>query len=143
MSEESFHKEIELIQNVINRMAQNSFLIKGWGISLVAIVLALTQEEIFHAQNGTIVLILVGVLIFSFWYLDAYFLRLERLFRKHYEFVIRHREDSNRLAFDLNVTPYLKEVDGIYRIMFSISLRPFYGIPFLMVLGLLLYQWLG
>lgn len=58
MSEESFHKEIELIQGVISRMAQNSFLIKGWGISLVAIVLALTQEEIFQAQNGAVVLLL-------------------------------------------------------------------------------------
>jgi len=34
-------KEIDLIQGVITRMANNSFLLKGWLISLIAIVLAL------------------------------------------------------------------------------------------------------
>lgn len=139
MTDDTFHKEIEIIQSVITRMAQNSFLIKGWGISLIAVVLALTQEEIFEARNGIIVLLLVGVLIFSFWFLDAYFLRLERLFRKHYEYVIRHRDDADRLPFDLNVGPYQKDVDGVGKIMFSVSLRPFYGVPLLLVIGLLVY----
>ena len=38
-------KEIDLIQACINRMAQNSFMIKGWTISLVAVVLALLPES--------------------------------------------------------------------------------------------------
>jgi len=47
MSEKSIeiiHKEIDLIQNCVNRMAQNSFLLKGWTVSLVAVVIALAKD---------------------------------------------------------------------------------------------------
>ena len=37
-------KEIDLIQGCISRMAQNSFIIKGWAITLVAVALALLPE---------------------------------------------------------------------------------------------------
>ena len=39
-NKENLHKEIDLIQECIKRMANNSFLLKGWTISLVAVVLA-------------------------------------------------------------------------------------------------------
>ena len=39
-------KEIDLIQACINRMAQNSFMIKGWMISLIAVIIALLPEKI-------------------------------------------------------------------------------------------------
>ena len=35
------HKEIDLIQSCINRMAQNSFQVKGWTVALFAVILAL------------------------------------------------------------------------------------------------------
>ena len=38
-------KEIDLIQACINRMAQNSFMVKGWAITLIAVVLALLPES--------------------------------------------------------------------------------------------------
>ena len=40
------HKEIDLIQSCITRMAQNSFMVKGWFVSLYAVVLALLPEKI-------------------------------------------------------------------------------------------------
>jgi len=43
---EILHKEIDLVQNVINRMANNSFLLKGWLITLIVGVLALTSDTI-------------------------------------------------------------------------------------------------
>lgn len=141
MTESAFHKELDLIQSVISRMAQNSFLVKGWGISLVAIILALTQGKEFDGSNSIIVLILVGILIFSFWFLDAYFLQLERRYRKHYEWVIQNRDLPGRLLYDLKLKKeYFLKKDAIPNIMISISLLPFYGVPFLMVIGLLIYQ---
>mgnify|MGYP006955433837 CR=1 FL=1 len=74
-------KEIDLIQACINRMAQNSFMIKGWTISLVAVVLAVLPES-FDLTG----LCLIGIVAtLCFWYLDAFFLRTEKLFRWKYE----------------------------------------------------------
>ena len=36
ISIEEIHKEIDLIQSCITRMAQNSFMIKGWFVSIYA-----------------------------------------------------------------------------------------------------------
>lgn len=43
---EEIHKEIDLIQSCITRMAQNSFMVKGWFVSLYAVVLALLPEKL-------------------------------------------------------------------------------------------------
>lgn len=43
---EVLYKEIDLVQSCINRMAQNSFLIKGWLITLLTVVIALLPETI-------------------------------------------------------------------------------------------------
>lgn len=37
----NLHKEIDLIQECIKRMASNSFMLKGWTITIFAIVLAI------------------------------------------------------------------------------------------------------
>lgn len=46
MEIEELHKEIDLVQGCINRMAQNSFHIKGWTVTIFAVVLALLPEKI-------------------------------------------------------------------------------------------------
>ena len=43
------HKEIDLIQDCIKRMANNSFLIKGWTVSLIAVVLALAKDKLIFS----------------------------------------------------------------------------------------------
>ena len=48
---ENLHKEIDLIQECIKRMASNSFLLKGWTISLVAVVLALSEKNVSPLQE--------------------------------------------------------------------------------------------
>jgi len=73
-------KHLEILQATITRMANNSFLIKGWCITLVAAILALASQ----GSNQRIILISYLPII-MFWILDAYFLRQERLFRKLYE----------------------------------------------------------
>lgn len=67
-NKEVLQKEIDLIQACINRMAQNSFVIKGWAISLVAVVLALLPEKVDIKT-----LSVLGMLAtLCFWYLDAF-----------------------------------------------------------------------
>ncbi|MEA2096289.1 MAG: hypothetical protein U9P73_06320 [Candidatus Cloacimonadota bacterium] len=47
MSNENLHKEIDLIQDCIRRMAQNSFIVKGWILSLITIVITLGLTKDF------------------------------------------------------------------------------------------------
>lgn len=75
-------KHLEMIQNVIARMAANSFTIKGWSTTLVTAVLAFLSKD-GKPQYAWIALIPAVV----FWALDAYYLALERAFRDLYETV--------------------------------------------------------
>jgi len=43
-------KELEIIQGIINRMAYNSFIIKGWTITLVVATLLLKEINITHSS---------------------------------------------------------------------------------------------
>lgn len=50
-------KEIDLIQACINRMAKNSFVVKGWAITLASVILALLPENIDIKILSLIVLV--------------------------------------------------------------------------------------
>ncbi len=128
MSNEELFKEIDLIQGCINRMANNSFLIKGWALGVFAGVTAFTKGE--NLNNIVLLLCTTVVPFICFWVLDAYFLQIERKYRAMYteKLTKRKNNDSDEL-FDLNPSKY--KVGSILRIMFSQTLTIFYGIPFL------------
>src|SRR5436309_15095253 len=68
-------EHLKMIQAAIARMAQNSFVTKGWSVTLVTATLALTVTE---KQHALVLLSIVPAL--AFWFLDAFYLRQERLF---------------------------------------------------------------
>jgi hypothetical protein len=74
-------KHLELIQNIITRMANNSFLLKGWNLTLLAALIGLNKE---NGLDGKVVFICF-ILILVFWILDSYYLSQERIFRARYE----------------------------------------------------------
>lgn len=97
---EILYKEIDLIQNCVTRMSQNSFMVKGWLITLISVVLALLPEK-FNVQ----ILCIVGIIaVLCFWFLDAFFLKTEKLYIMKYEWIIKNRKSSNEYIFDLD--PY-------------------------------------
>lgn len=123
MDKEILHKEIDLIQSCISRMASNSFLIKGWTISLIGVVLALIDR-----QSLTLVTLLLIFPVLSFWFLDAYFLRTERQYRELYKWVLDKRSiNSHEYLYDLNPDRFRDNVSNIFKIMFSLTLGVFYG----------------
>src|SRR6266436_8960138 len=69
-------KYLEFIQAAISRMAANSFLIKGWSVTLGTAVLGFSLKE-----NNWAMALVALIPASSFWALDAYYLGLERLFR--------------------------------------------------------------
>ncbi|GHT29154.1 hypothetical protein AGMMS49574_05050 [Bacteroidia bacterium] len=72
-------KFLEMIQGVINRMASNSFLLKGWAVTLLAGIFALAAKD----SNFSFFLI-AYIPIILFWFLDSYYLQLERKYRVLY-----------------------------------------------------------
>ena len=75
LEQNAIHKELDLIQAVVSRMAANSFQLKTWAIGLTGGILAIAKDGLFtdSAENWYIPM-LVLVILFAFWYLDAYFL---------------------------------------------------------------------
>lgn len=130
---EDLYKEIDLIQSCINRMSQFSFLIKGWTVSLIAVVLTLFSASL----NMNALSAICYVIIVVFWGLDAYYLHLERLFRFKYEWVIQHRKNTKKYMFDLN--PHNKKMrinhsnSSLLKVFFSLHLCVLYGTLILLV----------
>lgn len=116
---EVLFKEIDLIQDIIRRMAHNSFLIKGWTLTLVIGVL-LIRGDYYQGYLSFIPLLV-------FWFLDSYFLWQERLYRKLYNYVVENRLNSDENIFDMNAYRFKNKVQSKARIMFSNTLGWFYG----------------
>lgn len=70
---------LALVRGVIARMAQNSFLIRGWTVSLTTALLGLSaaDDNTGLAWNAVVAVAVFGAL-------DAYYLALERAYRDLY-----------------------------------------------------------
>src|SRR5438034_7662532 len=91
-------KHLDMVQGVINRMAVNSFLLKGWCVTLVSALLALSASD-----SDKRFALLAYYPSLMFWILDGYHLRQERLFRKLYDNV-RLKTDSS-IDFSMDTSP--------------------------------------
>lgn len=129
MADENKIAHLEMIQGVINRMGSYSFMIKGWAVTLVSALFALSVD------NYKFVFIsLVPILLF--WWLDTFFLRQERLFRKLYDDVIL--KNNSEITFSMDTRSYY--VDSSIKIAFSKTLILFYGLLlFSIIMFLLVY----
>jgi hypothetical protein len=140
---DTIHKELDLIQACINRMASNSFLIKGWMVTLIAAIVALLADKV----SINVITIIAIAIVLSFWYLDGFFLKTERLFRLKYEWVIDQRPKGNtQYLYDLqpyNSNMWLDPQKGkknIAQIMFTRTLIPFYAIPLVISVGAIIWS---
>ena len=115
-------KHLELIQNVITRMAQNSFAYKAWAITLVAAIFVLWAN---NAQPYFLLVALIPAI--TFWGLDACYHQQERLFRKLYDAVRKSIHQKPDDPFSMDTTPYRKEVASWWSICWSRTIAWLYG----------------
>jgi len=124
-------EELKLVQGVINRMGTNSFLVKGWAITLVVATLLLRGNSYQY--------FIAFLPWFMFWYLDGYFLRLERLYRKLFNWLRENRLRSRAFLFDMNSKSlekrFGKDVDCLWQIMLSKTLAVFYFLLFAIIVA--------
>ncbi len=96
-------KHLEFIQNIISRMNTNSFIIKGWCLTLISAILALSVN-----QEKNLILIIGIPVCLIFWFLDSYYLCLEKKYRilyseqiktESYDFSLDIKKFKNRIPF--------------------------------------------
>jgi len=112
---------IGTIRHIINRMATNSFIIKGWTLAVLGIILLLSSTR-YQALIAVFALLV-------FWYLDAYFLREEKTFRALYNEIVENKLNTSDEFFDMRTARYEAgiEVPRPSKLMLSKTLLIFYG----------------
>lgn len=122
-------KHLEMIQGVINRMASNSFLLKGWAVTLVSAMFALSQSQ----KDIKIFVLMALIPTIIFWILDAFYLRQERLFRFLYDDV---RKLETITDFSMDTSKHQDKPNVKYhKVLISTTLFQFYG-PMILMIGL-------
>jgi hypothetical protein len=117
-------KHLEFLQNAISRMAGNSFLLKGWTITVAAALFALAAKD---SNRSFAMLALFPSL--SFWGLDACYLRQERLFRRLYDEVRTSGEKHEAHdLFSMSTVKYSREVPGWFRTLWVPTVAGLHGV---------------
>ena len=119
MSDKLAH--LEMIQGIVNRLSHNSFLLKGWSVVLVSAMFALAAKDV-----ELLFVYLAYFPAISFWCLDGYFLRQERLFRKLYDRIRELPEDE--IDFSMDVSKVSGEVKTWLEVTLSKTLLAFHGV---------------
>ncbi len=123
-------KHLEMIQGIIQRMANNSFLMKGWVVTLIVAVFVLADST--TNQNYFWV---AFVPIIFFWFLDSYYLTLERKYIFLYDKV---RKKSGKVDFDLNITDITYRKVGNINLIFIRCLFSLSEVFFYLPLGIIM-----
>lgn len=116
-------KYLEMIQSTMTRMASNSFTLKGWAVTLVAGTFALSSKD-----SDKLFYLVAYIPIILFWFLDAYYLQLERKYRDLYNVAMALPIEN--IDFNLTVqrgdinkkTSYLQVLLSITEICFYVPL---------------------
>lgn len=122
-------KHLDMIEAIIERMAKNSFQLKGWTMTLVAAVVALAS----HGSNQKFILF-AFIPVVGFCGLDAFYLQQERKFKQLYKNVIK--KDDKDIDFNLDASLATGTEREMQRLCYcnclcSPSIWMFYGIIFI------------
>lgn len=120
-------KHLEFIQLTITRMNVNSFMVKGWLVTLVAAIFVLSEKD-----ANTTFLWYAPIATLLFYALDAYFVMIERQFRSLYDHV-RKLEEEN-IDYSMDVSQYQSGRNTYLRCICSLTLVLFY--PFVFVISI-------
>lgn len=114
---------LNMIQGVITRMGTNSFALKGWTVGIMIAIYAFAGKSNVKAVIVTLMPLIV------FWFIDTYYLMLERKYRCLYDDVrLKNEKDIDFSMNPNDVKIDLKDVKkyGFFNIFFSKSVLPFY-----------------
>ncbi len=127
---------ISMMQNIISRMANNSANCKTWAITIIAAMLVLIVDKNSGFKNIWICYIPVSL----FFFLDCYYLGLERLFIKKQEEFLTKVESGiyvEELYTIKGISNFGTQFCATLKSIISFSTLPFYGLVvlFIYILG--------
>lgn len=111
---ENKHKHLDFIQGVINRMASNSFSLKGWAVTLIAGIFVLAGKD-----TDKMYFLVAYIPILVFWGLDSFYLLQERLYRALYNKVRKMNENEIDFNMNANLDELKNEKNTWLNCMFS------------------------
>lgn len=82
-------KHLEMIQSIIEKMSRNSFQLKGWTMTLIVATVTLSSKD----SNRRYMLFSIVPAI-GFWFLNAYYLMIERKYTELYDQVRQKPNDE-------------------------------------------------
>lgn len=130
-----FH--LEMIQNVITRMGQNSFHAKEWCVTLVSALIAFSLANKLDCV-GNIALYISLVVTFIFCVIDTYYLYLERGYRSLYKMAANISfRDKDFKSYSLDIPQKDRGFIIFIKALFSISTGAFYILIFAGIIVLL------
>lgn len=123
MKNDEKKEHLSMIQQIISRMGQNSFQIKGWSVGIMIAIFSFSGN-----QNKAICILFTIIPLFVMWFLDSYYLLLERKFRLLYNDVRISKENYN---YDMNYNNVKLDVGShskisFIKVMFSLTEILFY-----------------
>lgn len=127
------------IQDIISRLSQKSFLVKGWSLSIVAVLGIMLDKDKFYESLALIICISIIV----FWFLNAFYLYTERLYRILYaEKLSLHDGDKKILSLDLSAIKKDKSIikKSIFNAFFSRTVWTFHLTTLLGAISLLIFH---
>ena len=113
-----------MIEAIIERMAKNSFQLKGWSMTLIALVGAISAQG---SDKRFILLAFIPIL--GFWILDSFYLQQERKYKQLYKNVAE--QDESQIDFNLDADKATGTAEEMARLcvckcLFSITELCFY-----------------
>ena len=116
-------KHLEMIQDVVTRMANSSAWMKRLAIVVVGGVAVLSVRI---NSTANILPLLTVILAVIFWLMDARYQQQERWFRALFE-AIRTEDANQRADFRMTPTKEIRSQSRLWRSAISWSILPYYG----------------
>lgn len=87
-------QHLSFIQSVITRMNSNSFSMKGWMVAIVSALCAVYASNP-NSEASYVYFIAAIIADILFCFLDAYYLKMEKEYRKLYDKVLKSPEETD------------------------------------------------
>jgi hypothetical protein len=130
---------ITVLQAVINRMASNSTSCKNWCITVVSAIVV-----IIISSNKPHYIFISLMPIILFFFLDSYYLGLERCFRSLYSSFVKKIHSQGITINDLYVMQSHLDIPSsmkeTIKATTSFSIFPFYGLMVVMLIVVRLFS---
>jgi len=108
-------QHLAFIQDVITRINSNSFSLKGLMITIISALAALFVDN----DDKAIYLMIAFLLVLLFWFLDAYYLKMEKQYRMLYEDAVKKKVELYKMTADDYYVCY-------FEVLFTKTMWPLY-----------------